>query len=402
MTTDRTLLTLHPCQIGVNPDNPAHRIDHTDPELIELADSIRVMGIIQPITVRKTTNGTVPPYEVIMGARRLHGAILAGLTTIQVVLRELDNETAADFRAVENMIRQNLTPMEEATELLRMVQNRKLELDDISKALGISKHRVAQTLSLNLLIPEWKKLFDPITGTIPADVPRMALIARYPPETQKKFLGMFTDGRKGFQAILQTNLRDLGTTLDTMVVNSLPGPWGAELEEKGCGSCLACMKRAKALPELFPDLSAKAAGKDSCLDPACYTLRMTNHVIRQKLAVEAQYNNRQILAEFPLSHLQREWYAKANLLCISGYDMHKAKKDAPGAMPVITHTGKTRWVDVKKIGYLREKENTIVNQWKPTAKRKLKPPAKRPRAQPPLPTGPSQRLGNVSSSNSAA
>ena len=93
-------------------NNSAQPRKNFDPEaLAQLADSIRLHGILQPLTVRKLDSGY---YQIIAGERRWRAARMAGLDEVPVIVIEADDKTAAELAMIENLQREDLNPMEEA------------------------------------------------------------------------------------------------------------------------------------------------------------------------------------------------------------------------------------------------------------------------------------------------
>lgn len=118
-----------------------------DPEaLSELADSIRVQGIIQPIVVRSVAHNR---YEIIAGERRWRAAQLANLNEVPVVIREISDETAIAMSLIENIQREDLNSIEEAEAMQRLLEEFGLTHQQVSTAVG--KSRAAVTNSLRLL-----------------------------------------------------------------------------------------------------------------------------------------------------------------------------------------------------------------------------------------------------------
>jgi ParB family chromosome partitioning protein len=135
-------------------DVPVHRIvpspfqprRHFDPErLRELADAIRAQGVIEPLLVRTTQNGS---YELIAGERRLRAAKEAGLETVPVVLRDLDDRTALEVSLVENLAREDLNAVEEARAFVRLAREFALSHDQIAQRIGKSRPYVSNTIRL--------------------------------------------------------------------------------------------------------------------------------------------------------------------------------------------------------------------------------------------------------------
>ena len=144
-TPDRTL----PIQkIEPNPNQP--RKDFDPEALQELADSIALHGLIQPLAVRPEGNGF---YQIIAGERRWRAARLAGLTEVPVVILEADDRTAAELALIENLQRRDLNPVEEAMGYRRLQEEFGMTQDQTAQRVGKSRPAVANALRL-LALPE--------------------------------------------------------------------------------------------------------------------------------------------------------------------------------------------------------------------------------------------------------
>jgi ParB family transcriptional regulator, chromosome partitioning protein len=127
-----------------------------DPDALrELADSIAVQGVIQPIVVRPLPEGQ-NRYEIIAGERRWRAAQQAGLTEIPVVVREVDEPTAVAIGLIENIQRADLNPLEEAGALERLLGEFGLTHQQIAEAVGKSRTTVTNLLRLLELNPDVK------------------------------------------------------------------------------------------------------------------------------------------------------------------------------------------------------------------------------------------------------
>jgi len=117
-----------------------------DPESIaELADSIKAQGLIQPILVRPVDNGK---YEIIAGERRWRASQLAGLTQVPVVIRVVPDKSALAIALIENIQREDLNPLEEATGIQRLVDEFDMTHDAAAQAVGRSRSAVTNLLRL--------------------------------------------------------------------------------------------------------------------------------------------------------------------------------------------------------------------------------------------------------------
>jgi ParB family chromosome partitioning protein len=126
-------------------------------KLAELAESIRAQGVIQPIVVRDLGGQR---YEIIAGERRWRASQLAGLTEIPVVLREVDDRTVVAMALIENIQREDLNPLEEASALQRLIDEFDLTHAQAADAVGRSRAAVSNLLRLLELPREIRALVD--------------------------------------------------------------------------------------------------------------------------------------------------------------------------------------------------------------------------------------------------
>ncbi|MCW5233915.1 ParB/RepB/Spo0J family partition protein [Verminephrobacter eiseniae] len=132
---------------------PRTRMD--EGALYELAESIKVQGILQPILVRRLSAGqNTGKYEIIAGERRFRAARLAGLATVPVLVRDVPDESAAAMALIENIQREDLNPLEEAQGLQRLVKEFGLTHELAAQAVGRSRSAASNLLRLlNLAEP---------------------------------------------------------------------------------------------------------------------------------------------------------------------------------------------------------------------------------------------------------
>ncbi len=134
--------------ISTNPDQPRKVFE--DKELMELCDSIREFGIIQPIIVKRDNKGL---YIVIAGERRLRAAALAGLKKIPALIREADEKDSALLALVENVQRENLNYIEEAAAYKRLMEEYGLTQSEIAKRVGKQQSTISNKIRI-LALPE--------------------------------------------------------------------------------------------------------------------------------------------------------------------------------------------------------------------------------------------------------
>lgn len=141
-------------KVEPNPDQP--RQDFDEEELSSLAESIRIHGVIQPLTVRKTESGY---FQIIAGERRWRAARQAGLDEIPAVIIEADDQKATELALIENLQRQDLNPVEEAMGYESLMQDYGMTQEEAANRVGKSRPAVANALRLlQLPAPVLEKL----------------------------------------------------------------------------------------------------------------------------------------------------------------------------------------------------------------------------------------------------
>jgi ParB family chromosome partitioning protein len=136
------------CDIDlIRPNRFQPRINFSEKDLQELADSIRAQGILQPLLVRKDEDG----YELIAGERRLKAAKRARLAQVPVIIKRVNDDKMLEMAIVENIQRENLNPIEEAEAYHRLITQLSLTQDQASARVGKSRSAVANFLRLRQL-----------------------------------------------------------------------------------------------------------------------------------------------------------------------------------------------------------------------------------------------------------
>src|SRR4051812_9886248 len=129
--------------VAPNPRQPRKRFD--DGSLQGLADSVRERGVVQPILVRPVAGGT---YELIAGERRWRAARLAGLETVPALVRPRDDAEAIELALIENMAREDLSPIEEARACAALVEELGLTREEVGRRIGRSRVAVSNLVRL--------------------------------------------------------------------------------------------------------------------------------------------------------------------------------------------------------------------------------------------------------------
>jgi ParB family transcriptional regulator, chromosome partitioning protein len=159
--------------IRPNPYQPRRTFD--EDSLAELTDSVRLVGILQPVLVRPVEDG----YELVAGERRWRAAQAAGLAVIPALVRATDDQAALAHAVVENVQRSDLNPIEEAAAYQQLITDFTLTQEEVAARVGRSRSAVANTLRLLQLGPEIQAMI--INGTLSAGHARALLALPDPP-----------------------------------------------------------------------------------------------------------------------------------------------------------------------------------------------------------------------------
>ncbi len=146
---DRARLVEVPIEaLSPNPNQP--RVHFDEDSLAELAASIREIGVLQPVLARDMGDGT---YQLVAGERRWRAARRAGLTSIPAVVRRTGDLSSVEQALVENLHRQDLTPLEEAAAYQQLIEDFGLTHEQVSSRVGKSRSAISNTLRLLTLPP---------------------------------------------------------------------------------------------------------------------------------------------------------------------------------------------------------------------------------------------------------
>ena len=205
-------------KITISPLNP--RFVYDQQELQNLADTIKTLGVIQPITVFKKDE----EYVLVTGTRRFKASKIAGKTDIPAYIREFNSDDEiAQVALAENIQRQNTNPLEEA-KIFKTFIDSGLSEEQTSKALGVSAFYIRQRKHLNNLIDEYQKQF--LIGNL--NLADALLIARASSKQQKQFIKDDLD-IYDIKSILRQNRTKLTSELN----------W--EETTAKCPSCTGCI-----------------------------------------------------------------------------------------------------------------------------------------------------------------
>ena len=255
-----------------SPTNPRRLFDET--KLLELADSIRAQGLIQPIVARPNADG----FEIVAGARRYRAAQLAELSEIPTRVVSLTDEQALEWALIENSQRVDVHPYEEAEGFQRLLDLPGYDVASLAEKTGKSESLVYARLALLQLIPEVAEAFqlERITAS------HANLIARLPQDRQKDAFDHCwrKDWQENEAHLLPAKY------LSAWIANNVYLPLDEAPFDRedtslnpAAGACSDCPHRSGYNTSLFSDVSG-----DQCMDSDCYRVKLSEHVQREVAA----------------------------------------------------------------------------------------------------------------------
>jgi ParB family chromosome partitioning protein len=144
-------------RIDPSPFQP--RRDFPEDALAELANSIRASGVVQPILLRRSAPAG-DRYQLVVGERRWRASRLAGLETVPAIIRELSDQDALELALTENLLRQDLNPLEVARAYQALQEKYSLSHEQVAERLGINRSSVTNTLRLLRLPPAVQEMLS--------------------------------------------------------------------------------------------------------------------------------------------------------------------------------------------------------------------------------------------------
>ena len=253
---------------------PSPANNRTRFNVTELARSFKEKGQLQAIVVRAKPDSA--DFEIIAGERRWRAAKKAGFETIRAEVQVMTDAEAHEALLVENMNRENLTPLEEAMGLQAYV-DAGYDREAIARSLGISKKRIAALMVLTKLSDLWKTALGEVSEEgdeseklIPKwTVGHLSEVARVSEDVQEKLFKYYY-GKSSIPTISQLQAR-IGQW--TRLLSKAPFPLAIADASQKIPSCQECTQRQGATPDLFGVGVGLAAEKDTCLNGPCYEIK---------------------------------------------------------------------------------------------------------------------------------
>jgi ParB family chromosome partitioning protein len=261
--------------LNVSKTNPRRTFDEV--ALKELVESIRTQGILSPLLVRPLTeNG----FEIVFGERRYRAAQLADQETVPVRIRQMSDAEALEAQLVENLIRSEIHPMEEAQgfRALLELEEPKYSIEQIAAKIGKTPVFVASRLKLTDLVPAAVEAFY----AAEIGVGHALLLAKLPADQQEQALSacfkeVYNNGTRPARILLP--VRNLQFWIDSNILLVLKdAPFNKRDTQlvPNAGSCADCLKRTGHNKLLFGDDLGRQG--DRCTDPTCYQAKVSAHV----------------------------------------------------------------------------------------------------------------------------
>lgn len=268
--------------LGRSPTNP--RKSFPQDSLNSLADSIRQIGIIEPLVVRPwpeeqavPAGDFLPSYEIVAGERRYRAADIAGLEEVPCIVRQLTDHEVAAIQMIENLQREDIHPLEEAEGYRHMLDNLGYTVDGLAEALGKGKSRgyIYGRLKLLTLSPEVRDEFR--NGTL--DASTALLIARIPgtklqQQAMEEILGKSPRWPYNQRQMSVREAQKHCRERYTLRLDTAPFALWKDSLIPTAGSCNDCPNRSGNALDLFPDID----NVDVCTDPDCFEAKKAAHL----------------------------------------------------------------------------------------------------------------------------
>ncbi|NHZ83701.1 ParB/RepB/Spo0J family partition protein [Massilia sp. CCM 8695] len=295
-------------EIRPSPDN---RKRFNQLALKELADSIKSIGVAQPILIRPVAPTADAPerYEIVAGERRWRASIIAGIEVIPAMVREMSDREAAMIRILENLQREDPHPLEEAIGYEQLMLQFGYNADQVADEIKKSRSYVYGRLKLCALTNDVRELF--LDNKISAST--ALLIARIPvPALQAKALDEVINPKNAYPAGEPLSYRRAVEHIQSRYMLDLTTAVFPVSDGKllaAAGACTKCPKRTGNQPEVFSDIKSA----DVCTDPDCFGEKKAAHFA--KVVVTANKKGVPVLegAEGKIA-LQNTWQRDSELV----------------------------------------------------------------------------------------
>ncbi len=264
----------------------SRKVNAKDPRTVQLADSIKAIGVLQPPTVRAKGKG----YELVAGERRWCAAKVAGLESIEVLVRELTDRQACEICVTENLQREDLLPLEEAHGVALLLTDYAGDVRAVAAQLGRSVGWVARRSRLATLSDRWRELVaNPESEASEMSAGQLELIARLAPAAQDQLID--GHGRPPWN-LCNGSVSQTERYLAQLMREVKGAPWKADAPVLDIIACTDCMQRSTCVVGLFDDElegDPPAGPLGRCLDAACWDRKLHAYIEEREAALRAKH-----------------------------------------------------------------------------------------------------------------
>lgn len=211
----------------IKPSNFNPRKTFKDAELIELAESIKEQGVLQPIMVR--TVGT--EYEIVYGERRYRASLLAGLKIMPVLVKNLTDDVALEYAITENLQRTNVSPIEEAAAFKYLLDSKRYDISQLVVRFGKSESYIRGRMRLNNLVSEFTTLLEnEIINLVTA-----VELSKFSPEVQVEIYGEHFENADDYNSWCKLKTKDILSCIERSYTTDLDRYM---FDKTDCATCI--------------------------------------------------------------------------------------------------------------------------------------------------------------------
>jgi ParB/RepB/Spo0J family partition protein len=333
-------------RLFASPDNP--RGEFTDDSIASLVESVKAVGVLQPLIVR---NKGKDSYWIVAGHRRARAAKLAGLRALRVLILPKDVRDPEAVAVIENEQRLALDPLKSAAAVEALLAREGATVEGVAALLGFPPRWVTLRAKLAKLSPAVRKAVAPGGFLSLWPVEWLCELAALAPASQDTLM------RRHWQLERVGSIRELRdlTRDETRPLNEVP----FDLDDAGlvqkAGACSACPKNSARVPYLFDGVDGVDTAKGRCLDAACYALKMNAWRGRVAMEKRAELGDKLLVTtSLRANHHEAMTGGEEKALVkaiaqplTSPYELRPVKQGTPRAVPVLqvsgSEAGKVRW-----------------------------------------------------------
>lgn len=247
------------------PDASQPRKYYDETALAELTASVKSLGVLQPILARPWACDTaVQTYKIVAGERRYRAAKAAELTTVPVIIRELNDDEALEIQITENLLRKDVHPIEEAVAFKSLAE--KFSTAEIATRIGKSEAYVVKRIKLADLVPDGQDIY--FRNLI--DMKTAQMLCRLTPEEQQSVIEEACDRDKKTKKITSAHDWTIQRACEKNMLSLEKAPFktnDAKLYPEA-GACTKCPHNSANSPLLFDDMKGRM-----CTKPSCFTIK---------------------------------------------------------------------------------------------------------------------------------